>query len=327
MSGKLLWRSLLAVCLILCVATALTPGTVQAHAQRHAARFNVKVFIITMFALEAQQWRAHENFSTTYSVFGADNPVECNVQGLCLTVTGVDKTNAAASMTAILGDPRFSFEKTYFLTAGTASTSPARGTLGLVAWARWVVDWDQGFHLNGTDVPGNPYGYIPPATTYPDSTAVFHLNESLVNLAYSLTSQLTLQDSDAAKAERHFYPEQSGQHPRVDRCDTLTGDNIWVGSDFSGVAQYIMSQLTNNVGKNCTYEQEDTAVATALKRYGYLDHYLDLRGISAFDQPHPGQSAIDFINAHFRANDIAVANLYLVGSTVAHYLLNRPKQA
>lgn len=220
-----------------------------------------------------------------------------------------------------------SIRKTYFLTAGTASTSPARGTLGLAAWARWVVDWDQGFHLNSTDVPTNPYGYIPPATTYPDSTAVFHLNEKLVNLAYRLTNKLALQDSSAAQAQRQLYPEQSGQTPHVAQCDTLTGDNIWVGSAFSQAAQYITSQLTNQAGENCTYEQEDTAVVTVLKRFGYLDHYLDLRSGSAFDQPPTGQSAIDFINAHFRANDIATANLYLVGSTVAHYLLDHPHQA
>jgi purine nucleoside permease len=324
---KLLRRSSLAICLLFCVVAALAPLPAQAHAQRNAAPFKVKVFIITMFALEAQQWQAQEHLARKFLVPGADNPVECNDQGLCLTITGADKTNAAASMTAILGDPLFSFGKTYFLTAGTASTSPARGTLGMTAWSRWVVDWDQGFHLNSTDVPGNPYGYIPPSTAYSDSTSVFHLNEKLVDLAYNLTSHLTLQDSSAAQAQRQLYPEQSGQYPHVDRCDTLTGDNIWVGHDFSSVGQYITDRLTNNIGKNCTYEQEDTAVATALKRFGYLDRYLDLRGASAFDQPHPGQAAIDFINAHFRANDIAVANLYLVGSTVAHYLLNQPNQA
>lgn len=325
-SMKVLWRSLLSICLLACLGVAFVPSSVQAQAQRSASPVKVKVFVITMFALEAQKWLAQEHFTQTFSVLGADNPVQCTIQGLCLTITGVDKTNAAASMTAILGDPQFSFQKTYFLTAGTASTSPVRGTLGLAAWANWIVDWDQGFHLNSSDIPNNPYGYIAPSTTYPDSTSVFHLNEKLVELAYSLTAHLSLQDSPAAQAQRQLYPQQPGKYPHVERCDTITGDNIWVGSAFSNEAQYITSQLTNNVGNNCTYEQEDTAVATALKRFGYLDQYLDLRGTSAFDQPHPGQSANDFITAHFRANDIATANLYLVGSTVAHYLLDHPDQ-
>ncbi|WP_151758612.1 hypothetical protein [Dictyobacter vulcani] len=34
------------------------------------------------------------------------------------------------------------------------------------------------------------------------------------------------------------------------------------------------------------------------------------------------QALSDFINTGFRTNDIAAANLYLVGSTVAHYFLN-----
>lgn len=318
---KVLFRGLFLIFLLFLVMTDFTPLSAQAQAQRSVTPFKVKVFVITMFALEAQKWLAQEHFTRTFSVTGADNPVQCTNHGLCLTITGVDKTNAATSMTAILGDPQFSFQKAYFLTAGTASTSPTRGTLGLAAWASWIVDWDQGFHINSADVSTNPYGYIAPATTYRDSTSVFHLNEKLVDLAYSLTSHLTLQDSAAAQAQRQLYPQQLGLLPHVARCDTLSGDNIWVGSAFSAEAQYITSQLTKSIGNNCTYEQEDTAVATALKRFGYLDRYLDLRGTSAFDQPYPGQSASDFITAHFRANDIATANLYLVGSIVAHYLL------
>ncbi|GCE21754.1 purine nucleoside permease [Dictyobacter kobayashii] len=282
MRTKFLRQSLLAVCLGLCIATTLSSGLVQAQASagQHGHIFKVKVFIINMFALEAQQWLAHENLTMVYSVPGADNPVFCNKQGLCQTITGVDKSNAAASMSAILADTQqFDFQNTYFITAGTASASPYRGgTLGFTAWADWIVDWDQGYHLLPTDLPGNPYGYIPPKTTFRDSTAVFQLNQNLVNLAYNLTSHLTLQDSAAAIADRQLYPGQSNLHPFVGQCDTAAGDNIWAGEFFSNLAQHITDLLTNNVAHNCTYEQEDSAVATSLKRFGYLDHYLNLRG-------------------------------------------------
>jgi purine nucleoside permease len=292
------------------------------HAQaREAHPFHVKVFIITYFAVEAASWLQNQEWPLTFTVRGADNPVRCNDKGECLTITGVGKVNAATSMMAILRDPQFSFGQSYFLTAGTSSTSPNRGTLGSTYWAHWVADWDQGFHLLPVTVPDIPFGYIAPSTAFPDETSVFQLNETLQRLAYRLTAHLKLKDSAAAIAERHLYPGQAKQHPSVVRCDTLAGDNLWAGHRQSQEAEYITKILTKGEGHNCTYEQEDTAVAGALQRTSHLDHYLNLRSPSAFDQPHPGQTVQEFIDAHFRANDIAAANLYKVGSTVANYLL------
>ncbi|GLV60941.1 hypothetical protein KDH_77590 [Dictyobacter sp. S3.2.2.5] len=336
MRTKFLRRGMLAVCLSLCLFGTLTSGLVQAqaipgkHKPQHT--FKVKVFIITMFADEATRWQSHENFTLVFNVPGADNPVQCNVQRLCLTITGVDKSNAAASMSAILADPRFDFQNTYFITAGTASTPPTstfpgqeEGTLGFTAWANWIVDWDQGFH----QLPGqisDPFGYIPPKTTFRDSTSVYPLNPSLVSLAYHLTANLALEDSPEAIAERQKYTDtdQPGKKPFVAQCDTDSGDNLWKGLFFSQLAQHIMDLLTVNQGHNCTYNQEDAATATSLKRFGHLDHYLDLRGASAFYNPPPGETIEQFINRGFRTNNIALDNLYLVGSTVAHYLMSLP---
>jgi purine nucleoside permease len=283
-----------------------------------------------MFSVEAQQWLDHETFDCSYTPVGGDptatgiRAVLCHSStGLCLTTIGVDKVNATASMMAILRDTTdFTFSKSnsYFLTAGTSSTSPYRGTLGMAAWANWVVDWDQGFHLLPKTAEGLPFGYVPPQTTFPDSTSVYHLNETLAQTAYNLTAHLHLQDSTAATAERLLYPSQAGQHPSVVRCDTASGDTIWRGKFLSEEEQYITNSLTNGAGKNCTFEQEDIGVAAVLSRLGFLNQYLDLRSPSAFDQPYPGQTVLNFVNAGFRANDIAAANLYLVGSTVAHYL-------
>ncbi|GCE07534.1 purine nucleoside permease [Dictyobacter aurantiacus] len=331
MRTKFLRQGMLAVCLSLCLLGTFTSGLVQAQASpgKHKPQhpFAVKVFIITMFSGEATRWQDHEHFTLVFNVPGADNPVQCNVQRLCLTITGVDKSNAAASMSAILADTRFDFQNTYFITAGTASTPPRStfprqeaGTLGFTAWADWVVDWDQGFH----QLPGqisDPFGYIPPKTTFPDSTSVYQLNSSLVSLAYHLTANLALKDSPEAIAERNKYPSQVGKKPFVAQCDTDSGDNLWKGLFFSQLAQHIMDLLTDNQGHNCTYNQEDAATATSLKRFGYLNHYLDLRGASAFYTPPPGETLEDFITRSPRTNDLAFDNLYLVGSTVAHYLM------
>jgi purine nucleoside permease len=333
MLPKLLWKRLAFLCtylvLGLTVAFASTSLFASAYAQTGLNQpFKAKVFVITTFSTEAQLWLNHQTWPLTFMTpLGGDDHqvVHCNNKGVCLTIIGVDKVNAAASMTAILRDPQLLFDKnSYFLLAGTASTSPyGEGTLGFTAWARWVVDWDQGLHLFPATVPGIPYGYIAPNTTYSDSTAVFDLNEDLVQQAYKVTSHVQLQDSDAAIAERRKYPGQDNQHPFVSVCDTITGDNIWAGTLQAKEAQYITSKLTKGAGKNCTAAQEDTAVAGVLKRFGYLDHFLSLRGASAFDQPYPGQSLQKFVenSSPFRANDIATENLYRVGSTMVNYLV------
>ncbi|GCE23692.1 purine-nucleoside phosphorylase [Dictyobacter kobayashii] len=300
----------LALCLIALLATL---GGVHAA----PGPFQVKVLVITMFSSETQPWLAHESLPLDYKTTGAFSDMHCNSNGLCVTTTGEEKVNAAASMMAILRDPQFSFQNTYFMTAGIGGASPSTNTLGSAAWARWVVDWDQGHHLLPNTVTNTPYGYL---QNNKAGTGVYHLNETLTNLAVSVTSKLQLQDSAQAQAARQKYPNQANQHPSVLACDTMAGDDYWAGQQLSNEAQYITGQLTNNQGKYCTTEQEDTAVAAVLQRTGHLDHYLNLRTASNFDQPAAGQTIQDLL-ATFPGSSIAFSNAYLVGSTMAHYLL------
>ncbi|BCL84249.1 lipoprotein [Ktedonobacteria bacterium brp13] len=287
--------------------------------QVHAAQgpFAVKVLVITMFSSETQPWLAHESLPLDYKSTGAYSDMHCNSNGLCVTTIGEDKVNAAASMMAILRDPQFSFQNSYFMTAGIGGASPSTTTLGSAAWARWVVDWDQGHHLLTTTAPGVPYGYMLDTRA---GTGVFHLNETLTNLAVSVTSHLSLQDSAQAATARQKYTGQANQHPSVLACDTIAGDDYWAGQQLSDEAQYITGKLTNNQGKYCTTEQEDSAVAAVLQRTGHLDHYLNLRTVSNFDQPAAGQS-VQALLATFPGSSIAISNAYLVGSTMAHYLI------
>ncbi|GHO85158.1 purine-nucleoside phosphorylase [Dictyobacter formicarum] len=306
--------SLAALCLALClIALLITIGRGRAA----AGPFPVKVLVITMFSSETQPWLAHESLPLDYKTTGAFSDMHCNNNGLCVTTTGEEKVNAAASMMAILRDPQFSFQNTYFITAGIGGASPSNNTLGSVAWANWVVDWDQGHHLLPNTAPNVPHGYL---QNNKAGTGAFQLNSTLTNTAMTITSKLQLQDSPQAQAARQKYPNQANQHPSVLACDTIAGDDYWAGQELSNEAQYITGLLTNNQGKYCTTEQEDTAVAAVLQRTGHLDHYLNLRAASNFDQPAAGQSVQDLL-ANFPGSSIAFANAYQVGSTMAHYLL------
>lgn len=283
----------------------------------------VKVLVVTMFKPEMKPWLQNEKINYTLTIPGAYDKLYCDKTGLCVTMLGKSKANAAASMMAILLSPYLSLKDTYFLSVGIAGTKPSVGTLGFAAWARWVVDWDQGSHLLEDSVPNIPFGYTPDTTS--DSTT-FHLNEKLAKLAYSVTEKLPLSDSDGAIVTRQNYPNQADKHPFVSLCDTIAGDDFWSGTELSDTADYVMSKLTDNKGIYCTTEQEDVVIAAALHRMGYLDRYLSLRSASNFDQPYPGQS-MDSLFSQFSAGDIAIANSYLVGSTMAHYLVSNSIEA
>jgi purine nucleoside permease len=287
-----------------------------------SGRFAVRVLVITMFELETAPWLAHESLPITIAVPALRTSLRCASTGLCVATIGQGKANAAANMSAILDNPALDFHHAYFLTSGIAGVSPQTGTLGFVAWARWVVDWDLGHHLNPDAAPDVPFGYLP----YEDQhTNVFRLNETLVDKAYELTNNLPLSDSPEAAATRTHFPGQAGRKPFTAICDTITGDDYWTGAQQSQEAQYITSIWTKNQGTYCTTQMEDNATATAVDRHGYLSRYLSLRTASDFDQPYLGQTTKDALTS-YPATQPAINNAYLAGSTVVHYLLNHPPQ-
>jgi purine nucleoside permease len=283
--------------------------------------FPVRVLAITMFGAETSPWLEHESLPITIHVPNAVNSLRCATKGMCVATIGEGKSNAVASMSALLDDPGLNLSNAYFLTAGIAGTPPSNGTLGFAAWARWVVDWDLGHHVQRGSAPDIPYDYLP----YDDQhTNVFHLNEKLVDKAFELTKGLALSDSTEAVENRSHYPSQVGRKPFTAICDTVTGDDYWAGSELSQAAQYVTGIWTKNQGKYCTSQMEDSGTATALSRHGYLNRYLNLRTASDFDQPYPGQTMQNLLSK-FPGAQPAIGNAYLVASTVAHYLLDHPQ--
>lgn len=300
----------LGTCLMV-LASILLPASAQTQATWRP--FMVRVMVFTMFDPETAPWLKNETLPLNFHVPGAYSDMHCNSDGLCVTTTDEGKANIAASSMAPLQNPHFTFAHSYFLTAGIAGVSPKTGTLGFAGLARWIVDWDEGTH----DVPGYPFKYYP--NTALDS-AVYHLNENLVQLAFQIVAHVKLQDSAEAIAARQKYPGQAKQHPYVKECDTVAGDDYWTGRFQSAEAQYITSLRTGGKGVYCTTEEEDTALATVLNRFGFLDRYINVRTGSDFDQPSKGESVRQVLNT-FPGATIAFANEYLVGSTIAHYLI------
>ncbi|GAB2533891.1 purine-nucleoside phosphorylase [Nocardia heshunensis] len=290
----------------------------SSNAKSDSDKIDVGVLVITMFDPEHDVWLQHEQLPTTVEVPGAFKPVRCNAEKLCVAETGQGKSNAATTMMAILGSDKFDFSKAYFLTAGIAGTPPEQGTLGGAAWARWVVDFDLGNHLDPASAPDVPFGYRP-VEEY--NTAAYQLDESLVDKAVAWTRDVKLADSPDAAAERAQYPGQEGRTPSVMKCDTMTGDDFYSGKQLSDTAGYIMSQRTKGAGVYCTTQMEDNATVTALKAHGYLGRYLSLRTMSNFDQPYPGQSVVQHLDQTSGGFKIALDNQYTLGKLVAEQLL------
>jgi purine nucleoside permease len=277
----------------------------------------VDVLVVTMFGAETRPWLQNESLPLAVDVPGAYGPVRCNRDGLCVLTTGMGKSNAAATLSAVLDSSRFDFRAAYFLSAGIAGTPPDNGTLGFAAWARWVVDYDLGHHLLTEEAPDVPYGY----QEMDAESAVFRLDDDLVDLAYELTRDVALTDSEVSREVRTHYPGQEGVTPYVTVCDTVTGDNYWSGPGQSARAQHITDLRTDGQGDYCTTQMEDNATATALERRGYLDRYLNLRTASNFDQPYPGQTVAQHLDTSSGAFSTSVQNAYLVGSVVVDHLL------
>lgn len=135
-----------------------------------------------------------------------------------------------------------------------------------------------------------------------------------------MTRHVRLADSAEADQVRARYPGQAGMKPFIAVCDTIVGDDYWAGATLSKEASYIVAVQTHGQGRYCTAEQEDSAVAAALSRFGYLSRYLDLRTASDFDQPYPGQTVEQLLQT-FPGYSIATQNAYRVGAAMADYLL------
>ena len=101
-----------------------------------------KLVIVAMFAPEAKLWleRLGPWQATKVPGLSPDYPtVQCNRQQVCVMTTGMGHSNAAASTMALAFSPAFDLRRSYVLVAGIAGINPELGTLGSVAWARYLV--------------------------------------------------------------------------------------------------------------------------------------------------------------------------------------------
>lgn len=279
------------------------------QAEATTAPIPVRVMIVSMFGPEGQVWRDARELGQTIAVPGLspDDPqVHCGPDRVCQVTLGMGHANAAASIMALAFSKQFDLTHTYWLIAGIAGINPKHGTVGSVAWARWLVAFGIQWELDAREVPKSwPSGYLGINTRSPGEkppldygAEVFQLDGALQRRAYALSKGARLADSPAAKLARAAYPAPANRPPSVLMCDTMSGDTWFSGTKLGERAEAWTRILTDGKGRYCTTQQEDNAVYEALKRAdaaGLVDvrRVADLRAGSDFDRPAPGGSDVE----------------------------------
>ena len=230
-----------------------------------------------------------------------------NRDGVLVLCTGIGTAKAAAAVMALGLDPRFDLRKAYWVVAGIAGIDPEDGSPGSAVWAEWVVDSDLAHEIDAREIPPEwPTGYIPlrKTTPYemprrePDEGEAYHLQPALVEWAFNLTKGMTLEDTDAMRAQRAKFAAHPAARnaPRVLKGDTMSGGTFWHGRRLSTWANDWVRYHTGGRGNYVTTAMEDTGTMQALT---FLDaagradkrRVLVLRTASNFDQQRDGISA------------------------------------
>ena len=259
----------------------------------------VKVFVAAMFEIgqntgdragEFQHW--YERYwkdAAPIAVAGALQPVYCNADGVCGAVLGMGKVNSSSSMQAILLNPKFDFSKAYYVISGVAGTPPARGTIGEVNWATWLVDYDLGHRWAPEEgQPGEPT--FMPRKGY-EAYRRFQLNPALVAWAMRLSADTPLKDSEAARKYRLRYPDAAARRaPFVGTGTHMTGDTFFHGPGMSKQAQYIAKLY--GADDYVITEMEAAADHAGDQAQHGTDRVMSLRGAVNFDQGNPKETTL-----------------------------------
>ena len=144
--------------------------------------------IATVGSGEATWWYTSGGLTTRWADLGGPGAVFGNASGdHLLLVTGLGKSNAATSVTALATDPRFDLRRAYWIESGIGGGNPERTTIGAAVWEGWIVDGELSAQIDPRQLGDLRYYAMalgctqPPfcAQAFPLDSAVFPLDAAL----------------------------------------------------------------------------------------------------------------------------------------------------
>lgn len=222
---------------------------------------------------EASAWDQVYDFDHTIDIEGFPTSLRYTEKGVGIVPTGIGKSAAATTVTALLASDHLDLSETFFLTVGVAG-GPPEIPVGSVIISDAIVDWDDKvrFDEDATDSE-NP---LPLAMNpYTEGEGWYGLNDVLVSRAESCAEDVELSTPDEMG--------ESAQSPELLTGTNLSGDELWHGHQMAEQAEWVTDEY--GVGSHLVTEMEDAGTATALSRFDRLDEYCSIRGVSNHDRP------------------------------------------
>ena len=311
----------------------------------------VKVVVVTMFENgevtgdkpgEFQFWVERLDLKHVYPFKLGEYELRMNNAGVLGVCLGGGIANATASIMALGMDSRFDLTKAYWLIAGIAGADPADMSLGSAAWARWVIDGDLLYEIDGREIPdGWPYGMIPlgaqePAdgpqdirTGWSLNTIAFELNQGLANWAFKVSKDTFIPDGKDIKTFRRQFGDYANAQklPFVTMGETLSASTYWHGTLMNRWANDWVKLYSNERMNFMTANMEDSGTLTGLHRLGRInlvdpDRVMVLRTASNFTIPPPGKSAAWSSTAPYPDHGLpAKESAFRVGNAVVKEIL------
>ena len=223
---------------------------------------------------EATPWHDAYDLDRFASIDGVPTPVRYGDRGVAVVPTGIGKTAAATTTAALCSSPRIDLDGALVLSVGAAGGPPAL-PIGSVVVADAIVDWDDKCRVDPDDEGSlvlNPY----------TDSGAFELDAGLLEDARAVADAVELSD-------RRHGSDAASDPPTLVGGTNLCGDEFWHGRELAAQAAWLVE--ANEAGPYRATEMEDAGTAAALERFGRLDRYLSVRGISNHDRPPAGASA------------------------------------
>lgn len=252
--------------------------------------------------------------SESYTIDGFPGTLYVNNDGVAGMVSGMGKAQAAASLTAVLSDPRFDFSKTFIIVSGCSGASPERATLGDVVIATSLVDYELGHAWTESDMPEGTTSRFLRSNGY-DRSGYFQINEELVNQSKDIVKSIALEDCDDAIAYRALYGQGEEVKPSVRYGVSVTGDSYWHGKGSSEHADDVVAAYGDR-NQYMVTQMEDNAFAVAAKDFGLENNLFVVRDVVNFDRPHEGQTVTESLDASSGAFSIGMINGFRVASAL-----------